>query len=651
MAYNNNNNNNNNYLVTLLLIPTILVLLLSFAAQPWPTAGAVTDAEILLQFKKSLSNDRVVLANWNTSVPLCVGNTNSSNWTGLTCMNGNLYGLRLENMGLSGTIDVETLSKLSISLRSLSVKGNHFGGGIPQVRLLGALRSLYLSYNEFSGVIPDDTFEGMAYLKKVHLARNEFDGVLPKSLVRLSKLMELNLEDNRFTGRIPEFPQQDWKELSFAYNQFEGPIPASLSRIDRSAFLGNKDLCGPPLGSCKSSSNKKKHIILIAIIVTVVIAAITLILFLCTRRTKSSATKVYEQFGAAAGDTAETRSDHSSHGDGGYMKGGEKGSLHFVMKERERFEMEDLLRASAEVLGSGSFGSSYKALLLSGPAMVVKRFSHMYNVGREEFHDYMAKLGRLSHPNLLPLVAYYYRKEEKLLISDFVENGSLASHLHGKRPVGKAGLDWPTRLNIIKGISRGLIYLYKGFPDVALPHGHLKSSNVLLDQNFTPILTEYALVPLTNKDHAHRLMAAFMSPEFSSNNRDRRVCRKTDIWSLGILILEILTGKFPENFLKPADGKRSSATDLAAWVNSVVREEWTGEVFDKEMRGGEGEMLKLLKIGMSCCERRVERRLDWREAAERIEELRERDTEEDYSSYVTDWDVLSDDGFSFSVKH
>lgn len=107
--------------------------------------------------------------------------------------------------------------------------------------------------------------------------------------------------------------------------------------------------------------------------------------------------------------------------------------------------------------------------------------------------------------------------------------------------------------------------------------------------------------------------------------------------------------------MKPADGKRS-VTDLVAWVNSVVREEWTGEVFDKEMRvstkSGEGEMLKLLQIGLSCCERKVEGRLDCGEAAARIEELRERDMDEDYSSYVTDWDVLSDEDFSFSaVKH
>lgn len=109
----------------------------------------------------------------------------------------------------------------------------------------------------------------------------------------------------------------------------------------------------------------------------------------------------------------------------------ENGKLHFVRGGRERFELEDLLKASAEVLGSGSFGSSYKATLLSGQPYVVRRFKQMTNVGKEEFYEHMRQLGRLTHPNLLPLVGFYYRKEEKLLINDFVPNGSLASHLHG----------------------------------------------------------------------------------------------------------------------------------------------------------------------------------------------------------------------------
>jgi hypothetical protein len=109
----------------------------------------------------------------------------------------------------------------------------------------------------------------------------------------------------------------------------------------------------------------------------------------------------------------------------------EHGRLVFISESRVRFEIEDLLRASAEVLGSGNFGSSYKATLLDGSSVVVKRFKDMNGVGREDFSEHMRRLGRLAHPNLIPLVAYLYKKEEKLLITDYMCNGSLANLLHG----------------------------------------------------------------------------------------------------------------------------------------------------------------------------------------------------------------------------
>lgn len=173
---------------------------------------------------------------------------------------------------------------------------------------------------------------------------------------------------------------------------------------------GNQGLCGKPLPACKSS--RKKTIVIIAVVVVAVVALSAIVVFACIR------------FG---GGKKEAQSS-DPFGDG---KMGDRGQLHFVRHDRDRFDLQDLLRASAEVLGSGIFGSSYKAVLLDGPAMVVKRFRHMSSVGKEEFHEHMRKLGALSHPNLLPLVAYYYRKEDKLLVSDFIENGSLASHLHG----------------------------------------------------------------------------------------------------------------------------------------------------------------------------------------------------------------------------
>lgn len=122
----------------------------------------------------------------------------------------------------------------------------------------------------------------------------------------------------------------------------------------------------------------------------------------------------------------------SDHGHGhGHSKRGEQGKLTFLRHDEAKFDLQDLLRASAEILGSATFGSSYKAVLLDGQAVVVKRYKQMNNLPREEFHEHMRRLGNLNHPNILPLMAYYYRKEEKLLLSAYVENGCLASHLHG----------------------------------------------------------------------------------------------------------------------------------------------------------------------------------------------------------------------------
>lgn len=173
---------------------------------------------------------------------------------------------------------------------------------------------------------------------------------------------------------------------------------------------------------------------------------------------------------------------------------------------------------------------------------------------------------------------------------------------------------------------------------------------MLLDKVFNPLLADYALVPIINKHHAREFMVAYKSPEYAYHDR---TTNKTDVWCLGILILEMLTGKFPANYLKQGKG---GSSDLETWVNSVVQEEWTGEVFDKEMkvtRNCEGEMLKLLKIGMCCCEWNVESRWDLKMAVEKIEELKEKGSDEQYSSCTSDGDsyssrAMTDDDLSFS---
>ncbi|GMP84133.1 hypothetical protein CsSME_00037774 [Camellia sinensis var. sinensis] len=663
----------------------ILFMLLSCAVVTLAAPPDDTEArKSLIKFKESLTNDSA-LNDWNESISLCSGN--DSNWNGLLCLNDVFYGLRLESMGLKGMINMEVLAELP-TLRSISVMNNDFEGPMPDIKKLGgivggSLRGLFLSNNRFSGEISDDAFVGMLSLRRVLLSHNEFIGKIPNSLAKLPKLADLLLDDNQFDGQLPDFASKDLRTVNLANNRFQGPIPPSLQDIFAGSFSGNVGLCGKPLkNKCKSSKKWSvlKMVIIIVVVGVVVLAAITVAFFICCgcrrrrrRRRRSHNKTTTLQFGKSAAklntkkefadnnykqkqeqlqeEEEEEEEENTDKKKKKKKKGGEQGQLHFVRNGRERFKVQDLLRASAQVLGSGNLGSSYKAILLSGPTVVVKKFRHMSSVGKDEFHRHMTRLGRLSHPNLLPLAAFYFKKEEKLLITDFVENGSLAYHLHGKCSPIQPGLDWPTRLKIIKGVAKGLAYLYKEIPSLTLPHGNLKSSNVLLDDTFEPLLGDYALVPVINKEHAQKFMVAYKSPEFSQHDR---TTKKTDVWSLGILILEMLTGKFPANYLK--QGKTGNA-DLAVWVNSVVREEWTGEVFDKDMKGtknGEGEMLKLLKIGMCCCEWNVERRWDLREAIDKIEELKERDSDEDNSSYASEGNMYSsramtDEDFSFSV--
>ena len=135
----------------------------------------------------------------------------------------------------------------------------------------------------------------------------------------------------------------------------------------------------------------------------------------------------------ASAAQATAAADGSVSRGGGAARKVEQGRLTFVREDRGRFfELQDLLKATAEVLGTANLGVCYCATLTSGHSVVVKRFKEMNRVGREDFEEHMRRLGRLSHPNLLPLVAYYYRKEEKLLIHDYVPNRSLANLLHGE---------------------------------------------------------------------------------------------------------------------------------------------------------------------------------------------------------------------------
>ncbi|CAM8968977.1 unnamed protein product [Rhodiola kirilowii] len=647
---------------------SLLVVLISLR---FTLSFSQSDQQILLEFKDSLQNNGK-LSSWNSSTSPCTNGV--ANWVGVICTaGGSIHGLKLENMALAGGLNI-TLLKGLVNLRALSLKNNSLEGSLPSLNQLGALKSVFLSHNNLSGEIADEVFDGMLSLKKVHLGHNRFVGKIPVSLAKLPRLLELRLEDNHFRGQIPPFVSKDLVVLNVSNNDFDGPIPEGLQDLSKASFSGNKKLCGGKLVACTvitaslsaetkagNTSNTPPHeaaeghktykvsLIMGAVVVGIILLITAIVVILKSRPCRAS-TSVEAPLSERL-DRTDAASNKPSAGHAmttiGAGKKDQQTKLTFIKDMTVKFDLQDLLKASAEILGNAAFGSSYKASVgQNGHVIVVKRYRQMSNMDKEEFQEHMRRLGRLDHPNLLPLVAFYYRKEEKLIIAEFVPKGSLAAHLHGWNNDGKPGLDWSTRLKIVKGVAKGLSVLYRELPSLTTPHGHLKSSNVLLTESYEPLLNDYGLVPLVNQEDAQKLMIAYKSPEYVHHGR---ITKKTDVWALGIMILEVLTGKFQANFLQLKKGEEEF--DLAMWVNNMVAEDHTREIFDKEMKfteNNESEMLKLLNIGLACCHSEVEMRLDLKEAAEKIEELNEKEMDDEfYSTYApSEGDAFSSKGKS-----
>ncbi|CAL9769367.1 unnamed protein product [Musa acuminata subsp. burmannicoides] len=634
--------------------PLPLFVALLFLAAPPDAARSSEDADVLLDFKAAMSDPTGALRSWVPSSAPC-GNGTAS-WAGIICdHDGSVSGLRLEGISLSGSLNVAFLGRLP-RLRTLSFTNNNFEGAMPDVGRLGNLRAVYLSTNKFSGEIPDDAFAGMNWLKKLYLSHNGFSGSIPASIAALPKLLELGLDDNRFGGAIPDLQVKQMKRVNLSNNDLEGRIPDVLRKMDADVFSGNKRLCGEPLrvpcqppspslstmSPSTSSGGSAHHPIIFTTIAIGLVVAVVAAIFLVPRRRQTGDDGLGQSLPPENSKFASSEEEKLEAGVAGCHRGGggsgkkvakdhEQGRLVFVRENRVSFQLQDLLKSSAEVLGTGNFGCSYKATLSNGASVVVKRFRHMNRVGKGEFEEHMRRLGRLCHPNLLPLVAYYYRKDEKLLVTDYMAKRSLANALHGCRASNIPALDWSTRLKVVKGVVKGLNYLKEELQMLSVPHGNLKSSNVLLDDSLEPLLTDYALLPVMNQAHSGQFMAAYKSPECKQQGR---TSKKSDVWSFGVLILEILTGKIPTTEL----GQEKGGLDLQGWVYSVTQEEWSSKVLDSELKAtkdSEGQMHKLMQIGLACCREDIEKRCELEEALDKIEELKGGDTNEDCARILT----------------
>ncbi|CAK9133696.1 unnamed protein product [Ilex paraguariensis] len=500
------------------------------------------------------------------------------------------------------------------SLKELRLHKNSLGGKIPtSIENCSSLTSLIMSWNNLTGPMPA-ALAKLTYLQNLDFSFNELSGTLPKQLANLAHLLSFNISHNQLQGELP------------AGGFFNTISPSSVS--------GNPSLCGAAVdkscptvlpkpivlnpnstdstpGSIPQSLGHEKKILSISALIAIGAAAVIVIgviaITVLNLRVRSSTSRSAVALTLSGGDDFS----HSPSTDA------KSGKLVMFSAEHDfSTGTHALLNKDCE-LGRGGFGAVYRTILKDGRPVAIKKLTVSSLVkSQDDFEREVKKLGKLRHHNLVSLEGYYWTSSLQLLICEFVSGGNLCKHLHDQS--GGNSLSWKERFSVILGIAKGLAHLHQ----MNIIHYNLKSSNILIDSSGEPKVGDFGLARLLPMLDRYVLSSkiqsalGYMAPEFAC--RTVKITEKCDVYGFGVLVMEIVTGRRPVEYME------DDVVVLCDMVRGALEEGKVEECVDSRLQGKfpADEAIPVMKLGLICTSQVPSNRPDMVEVINILELIR-----------------------------